>query len=243
MNCYSRQWFEFFHETIPSQRTDAEVAFIAGWAPLPDFRRVLDVCCGMGRHARALAQRGYVVTGIERNQAAIARAEELGGGPTYILRDVREYTPDRERFDLAIVMSQSFGYFDAATNRSLLGRLAAGLRVGGRIILDLWNPEFFVAHQGDRDLETSTGVVRETKAMRDRRLVVDLRYPNGTTESFDWELFTPTEMRSLAERVGLDLLTECTDMSAEMKPGAANPRIQFVLETATEFRPPKSAAP
>ena len=40
------------------------------------------------------------------------------------------------------VMSQSFSYFDAAANRNVLGQLAASVREGGRIILDLWNQEF-----------------------------------------------------------------------------------------------------
>jgi SAM-dependent methyltransferase len=75
---------------------------------------------------------------------------------------VRDYRPEAAAYDLAIVMSQSFGYFDAAANRDLLQRLANGIRDGGRIILDLWNPEFFTAHQDQRDLQTPAGLVHET---------------------------------------------------------------------------------
>lgn len=70
-NVYSRQWFEFFHIGIGEART--KTAFICRCAPLPDFRKVLDVCCGMGRHARALGSRGYSVTGIDRDRVMLSR--------------------------------------------------------------------------------------------------------------------------------------------------------------------------
>jgi SAM-dependent methyltransferase len=230
-NSYSSRWFEFFHAGIGDERTKREVEFICAMAPLPDFRRVLDVCCGMGRHARALAARGYSVIGIERDAVAISRARAAGGGPDYLQADVRDYRPDRSACDLVIVMSQSFGYFDAAGNRELLGRLAAGVRDGGRIILDLWSPDFFACHQGERDLELAGGVVRETKTVKDSRLFVRLDYPDSARDAFEWQLFTPSELRSLAESVGLTLIFARTGFDAAMKPNAANPRLQCVLET------------
>jgi SAM-dependent methyltransferase len=229
-NTYSSRWFEFFHAGIGDERTNREIEFICAMAPLPDFREVLDVCCGMGRHARALAARGYSVTGIERDPGAIARANVLGGGPEYLQADVRDYPPDRSACDLAIVMSQSFGYFDAAGNRDLLRRLATGVRNGGRIILDLWNPDFFASYQGERDLELAGGVVRETKTVKDSRLFVRLDYPAGGRDAFEWQLFTPSELRSLADSVGLVLVTACTGFDAAMEPSAENPRLQCVLE-------------
>src|ERR1700682_4584505 len=93
-NSYSQRWFETFHAGIAEERTNKEVEFLCACAPLPDFRKVLDVCCGMGRHARALATRDYLVTGLERDAMAISRARALAGGPTYIQRDVRDYRPD-----------------------------------------------------------------------------------------------------------------------------------------------------
>lgn len=229
-NSYSRRWFEFFHAPIAEERTKREVGFICGVAPLPEFRRVLDVCCGMGRHARELAARGYSVTGVERDADAIRKAQVLGGGPDYIEADIRSYRPEKSAYDLATVMSQSFGYFDSSTNHELLGRLTGGIRKAGRIVLDLWNPEFFETHQGGRDLETPTGVVREEKTVGDGRLLVHLTYPNGAEENFEWQLFTVAEMRSWAEALGLAAIIVCTDFDPSAPPRANNPRLQFVLE-------------
>src|SRR5207237_10717793 len=82
-NVYSRQWFEFFHAGIDEARTIRETEFICRCAPLPNFRKILDVCCGMGRHARPLSNRGYSVTGIDGDADAIAIARELGCGANY----------------------------------------------------------------------------------------------------------------------------------------------------------------
>jgi len=229
-NSYSHRWFKFFHSGIAEIRTAQEVDFVCACAPLPGFRKVVDVCCGMGRHARALCRRGYSVTGVERDALAIARARELAGGPSYIQTDVRDYQPDICAFDLAIVMSQSFGHFDAATNRDLLRRLATGVREGGRVVLDLWSPEFFAAHQGERDFELPDGIVRERKRVEDSRLFVHLEYSDGGHDDFEWQLFTPSEMSSLADSVGLALIVSCTDFDMAVELCPAKPRIQFVLE-------------
>src|SRR5438132_5944651 len=106
-NLYSRQWFEFFHAGIDEARTIRETEFICRCAPLPEFRKILDVCCGMGRHARALSERGYSITGIDRDPDAIAKACELGGGSNYAVADIRDYQPEPKMFDAAIVMGQS----------------------------------------------------------------------------------------------------------------------------------------
>ena len=229
-NVYSRQWFEFFHVSIDEARTIQETTFVCRCAPLPDFRKLVDVCCGMGRHARALSSRGYSVIGIDRDADIISKARQLAGGPNYVIADIREYRPEPGAFDVAILMSQSFGYFDAATNRDVLGRLAASVREGGRIILDLWNHEFFAAHQGERELETASGVVRESKRIAGDQLFVDLDYPDGDHEQFEWQLFSPAQMISLAQSVGLALLLSCTDFDMTIPASPAKPRIQFLLE-------------
>ena len=116
----------------------------------------------------------------------------------------------------------------------MLGRLAVGLREGGRVILDLWNQEFFAAHQGERELETASGVVRESKRLIGDRLCVQLDYPDRAHEEFEWQLFTSAKMISLAQSVGLGLILSCTDFDITITPSPAKPRIQFVLERPRE---------
>ena len=207
-----------------------ETAFIYRCAPLADFCKLVDVCCGMGRHARALSKRGYSVIGIDRDADAITKARALAGGPIYMIADVRDYRPDPGAFDVATIMSQSFGYFDAATNQGVLGRLADGVHKGGRVILDLWNAEFFVAHQGRYELTTPGGIVRETKRVDEDRLFVHLDYPDGGEDNFEWQLFSPERMTSVAESAGLRSLLACTDFNEARPLSPTNPRVQFLFE-------------
>ena len=233
-NTYSHRWFKFFHAGIDGTRTARETEFVCACAPLPCFRTVADLCCGMGRHARALCSRGYSVTGSERDAVVVAKARELGGGPSYIQADIRDYQFDIHAYDFVIIMSQSFGHFDEATNRDLLRRVTTGVRQGGRLILDLWNPEFFAGHQGQRDFDLADGIVRETKRIEGGRLFVHLAYPGGDHDDFEWQLFTPSEMLSLADTIGLALIVCCTDFDSTIGPCPSKPRIQFVLERRSE---------
>lgn len=231
-NLYSRQWFEFFHVDIAEARTIQETEFVCRCAPFPEFRDILDICCGMGRHARALSSLGYSVSGVDRDADAIVKAREVAGGPSYMQADIRDYQPEIGAFDALIVMGQSFGHFDAATNRDVLGRLASGIRKRGRIVLDLWNPEFFATYQGERDLETSRGIVHERKHVDGGRLFVHLNYSDHSHDQFVWQLFTPAQMKQLADSVGLVLLISCSGFDMMTLPSPTNPRIQFLLERA-----------
>ena len=229
-NSYSPAWFEFFHVGIPAARTELETAFIQESCPLPRFARLLDVCCGMGRHARALAAAGYTVTGVERDPQAVAVARGKGGGPVYVQADVRAYRPAAGSLDAAVIMSQSFGYFDPDTNRDLLARLGEALRPAGRLVLDLWNPDFFLPRQGQRTFQLPAGAVHETTRMEGRRLFSRLDYPAGSFDEFEFQTFSAVEMERFVRPLDLRLVTACTDFNAAVAPSADKPRIQFVLE-------------
>ena len=55
-------------------------------------------------------------------------------------------------------------------------------------------------------------------------------YPDGGADDFEWQLFTPAEMISMVDPIGLDLIVSCTEFDRAVEPSPAKPRIQFVLE-------------
>ena len=59
---------------------------------------------------------------------------------------------------------------------------------------------------------------------------VHLDYPGGGTDDLEWQLFTRSQMVSLAHSAGLVLIAACTDFDLMAEPCPSNPRIQFVLE-------------
>jgi hypothetical protein len=106
------------------------------------------------------------------------------------------------------------------------------LRKDGRIILDLWNRDFFLAHQGERQLKTPRGIIREDKRVDGDRLLVKLVYPEGASENFEWQLFTPAQMEEFVAPVGLALLTSCINFETHEAPTLVGPRMQFILQRA-----------
>jgi SAM-dependent methyltransferase len=63
-------------------RLGFEMPFFERWFARHDVKRVLDVACGTGHHAIALAKRGYDVTGVDANRTMIehARANAADAG-------------------------------------------------------------------------------------------------------------------------------------------------------------------
>jgi SAM-dependent methyltransferase len=127
--------------------------------------RILDVCCGYGRHALELARRGYRhVVGVDFSRPLLARARRTaraeGLRVTFRLADVRRL-PYRGSFDVALNLFTSFGYVtDEAADLAALRAMARALRPGGRLLMDLLNREWLVRHfQPHYRDETALGTV------------------------------------------------------------------------------------
>jgi SAM-dependent methyltransferase len=194
---------------------------------------VLDVCCGPGRHARLLATRGYQVTGVDASPAALERARVRDGGARYVLGDMRELHAYAGAFDAVLCLWQSFGYFDAATNRDVLRQMAAALRPGGRLALDIFHRTFFEQHQGTLRHERGGHAVVETKQMIGDRLTVRLDY-GDTQDTFEWQLFTPEEVCAEAAACGLAPLVMCSGFDTRRPASAEVPRMQVVWEKKSD---------
>jgi hypothetical protein len=127
-------------------------------------------------------------------------------------------------------MWQSFGYFDSATNRRVLARIADALRAGGRLLLDLYHRAFFEAHPGTRTIQGGGRDVEETRWMEGDRLHVMLTYGEGESEHMEWQLFYPDEIIRLAEGVGFHTVLACSQWQESVPPSPDVPRMQIVLE-------------
>ena len=231
-NIYTARWFDLFMRPISPEQTAREVDLLQAWLPLPAHARIVDVCCGTGRHAHQLAAAGYHVTGIDRDAAAIAQARTRAlPREEYVQHDMRHLDELNLQADAVLCLWQSFGYFDAATNRAVLGAMAAMLPAGGRCVLDIYHPGYFAARQGTRAFERAGASVTETSAVEQGRLKVALTEGDGILiDRFDWELFSPEECAALADSAGLAGLAACTNYDPAQPPSADSPRVQYLFE-------------
>lgn len=228
-NSYSRTWFELFLET--QTNTDVETAFLTSNLPTPPYNRVLDLCCGQGRHANRLARAGYEVVGIDLDAAALERARnEATDKTTYLQADMRDLSGLETDFDAVLSLWQSFGYFDEATNRAVLEQISHRLRPRGRFILDIYNRAYFEENQGRNVFERRGQRVRAENWMTGNRLTARLEYEDGQEDVFEWQLYYPDEVVALAASLNLHRQTACTWFDEALPPSAEAPRMQFVLE-------------
>lgn len=232
-NTYSETWFELFLRQPDGEQTDLEVDFLKRQLPSSEFRTVLDLCCGYGRHAAPLAEAGYSVVGIDRDPGVVKRARALHDQErlTFRILDMTKLSELSGEFDAVICMWQSFGYFDAATNADVLRQIAGHTRTGGRLVLDIYNREFFETKQGTRTSEQHGVKVATTQRMQGDRLIVELEYVEKQQwDVFDWQVFTEETIAGLAQICGLHATLACADFDETIQPSHDRPRMQLLFE-------------
>lgn len=122
---------------------------------LPGGARILDLCCGVGRHSIELADLGYAVTGVDRTQRYIEQARQTalarGLGPVFLVGDMRDYrSPDG--YDAVLNMFGSFGYFaDEADDRKVVANMYEALRPGGQVLIETMGKEILARQFQERN--------------------------------------------------------------------------------------------
>lgn len=116
--------------------------------------KIIDVPCGGGRLAIELASRGYKLAGVDITEALMdrgrKRAVEKKLDIEWILGDMREMELE-DKFEAAICMGGSFGFFDDAGNAGFLTAVAGCLKPGGKFIFEAHIAESLLPKLSDRD--------------------------------------------------------------------------------------------
>ncbi len=111
---------------------------------------VLDVACGVGRHACELALRGYDVTGVDLSPTMVQHAQALAKGcaqpPSFTQADMMALDYD-ESFDAAYCVGSSFGFFDDQRNADVATRIHRALKDNGTFLLQVINRDHAIQSQ------------------------------------------------------------------------------------------------
>ncbi len=151
-----KEWFSSkFYLKLYRHRNDEDarnlVNLIQRTLPLKKDDRVLDIACGAGRHSLELARRGYKVTGFDLSSYLINEARKLcSKAPEkdlhvdFLINDMRNFNFN-EKFDLAVNLFTSFGYFeDDKENFSVIKNASDSIKKGAWFVLDFINKEHII---------------------------------------------------------------------------------------------------
>ncbi len=178
--------------------------------------KVLDLCCGQGRHAVEMAKRGLRVVGQDLSAYLLSRAREAaeaaGVAVDLVRRDMREIVWTGE-FDASVNLFTAFGYFESdAENFRVLEGVARSLKPGGRFCIEIisypwlmrtWRTRGWMRAQDGlvcldgRKLDWLTG----TQSVE--RTLIE---PDGTRKTLTYKLrlFAPHEIVAWLRRAGLE---------------------------------------
>ena len=85
------------------QSADREMKWLQRELQLKPGERVLDFCCGNGRHSRSIADMGCIVTGFDLSEVLlrVAREKDVKGQIHWVQGDARK-VPFQEQFDVLV---------------------------------------------------------------------------------------------------------------------------------------------
>lgn len=230
-NEFPEVWFETFLSPENAAPVERELSFIQLHFPLPGFTRLLDVPCGIGRHAGPLNELGYQVLGIDRSQRAVDVARAQYPGVDFHVGDMFDLGSLEDEFDGLLCLWQSFGYGTPEENLDLLADMRGVVRPGGRILMDIYNADAAAKLPDQAQEERAGRTVYTSRSWSGSRLRVELQYSGLRPQDVhEWELYSPDTFSDMAETVGLDVVTSCAWFDPRIPPSAEHLRMQFLLE-------------
>ncbi len=197
--------------------TKREVDAVIRAAGLEVNDRILDLCCGQGRHCLELARRGFAhVTGVDRSryliQLARKRAKDEGLSVVFRERDARKLRLRETPFHCVTLLGNSFGYFDTEDDdRRLLESVKNALHGGGILVLDIADGEWLRTHFAPRSwewIDQNHFVCRERSLAADgtrlisREVVVHAERGVIADQFYAERLYPKERLNGLLESVG-----------------------------------------
>ncbi len=234
-------WFNsHFYPLVYQHRDHREATiaiglFLKSCSP-PKGAKILDLCCGTGRHAIPLAQMGYAVTGLDISstllQYARERAQHL---PTLQLvqQDMRLPFPDPP-YDAILNLFTSFGYFDTIEeDRQVLHNVATALNSSGYFFFDYLNVPYTLRMLQPENTQSVAGMrIHQQRRILGNRIQksITITDASGVVHQFEEQvrLYTLQDFENLFRAVGLTIEQRFGDYQGAPYDPERSPRLILV---------------
>jgi 2-polyprenyl-3-methyl-5-hydroxy-6-metoxy-1,4-benzoquinol methylase len=133
------------HPWASPDKAAREVEFLIKAMDLQEGSSIIDFGCGAGRHSNALAERNFVVTGVDFSPTAIARARadaNAAAPARFIQADCRDVKVEGT-FSAGICLYDVIGSFpDDASNQRILKNLVSHLVSGAMVAFSVMSFDY-----------------------------------------------------------------------------------------------------
>jgi len=222
-------WVDFFDDNyrkfyaglLHPVRTEFEVASVVSLLSLREGARVLDLCCGDGRHAIPLQRRGMKVCGVDLAAPMLRAAQRRGlsvlgeesAQPLWVQADGGRL-PLRAAFDAVVMLYNSISFGTRAMTESMLANARAALRPGGQILIECTHRDHEArAASTEEDIEEMDGLPGETGPLRIERWFDPIAGEQHARMTFEqggevrekhlrYLVYTAGELKALLESAG-----------------------------------------
>lgn len=203
--------------------TQFEIDRIIAAAGLEHNDRILDLCCGQGRHALELARRGFrFVTGVDRSRYLIRLARKRATSENLQVAfhegDARKFRSRRESFHCVSLLGNSFGYFEREEDDAAVVEAIKRVIVSrGVLVMDIVNGDWMRENFQPRTwewIDQNHLVCRERALANDgRRLIsreVVVHSERGVIvdQFYAERLYSREQIFTLLEETGFDAIRD-----------------------------------
>ena len=157
---FNSLYLETDGDVVENDRNTAqEVDLLIRSAGLERNDRILDLCCGQGRHSLELARRGFTQCHrLDRSRYLIRlarkRARQRNLQVSFHEGDARRFRSATASFHCVCILGNSFGYFERPEDDlAVLEAVKRALASGGTLVMDLMDGDWMRRHFEPRSWE------------------------------------------------------------------------------------------
>lgn len=223
---------------------EQEVDRALEWLSVSPQDRVLDLCCGAGRHSHWMRNSCSQLYSLDLSQSLLNQARsQLGDDAALVRADVRTLPFADSSFDQVLMFFTSFGYFDSdSENGSVLKEVARVTRVDGGLLLDLPDRDSTIdglvatSHRSEGDLSIEEHRSLSVDGKRVEKSVVLERSGNERRYIESVRLYHLDEMETLLNQAGWKISSCHGDWQGGRYISGETPRMILVARRQDEDR-------
>ncbi len=195
--------------------------------------KILDMACGSGRHAVIFAKKGFDVTAVDLSQRLMSEAKENAIQNDvkidFVLSDILDFETTK-RFNLALNLFTSFGYFDNdEENFRVILKAYDLLMDGGYFVIDYFNKNYLLKNLIPTSVFSENGLrITQKRSIQENRVVKNISIDNnGLVEEFyeSVRLYSYDELIAYIKKAGFTILKEYGDYYGNNFNKESSPRL------------------